>query len=411
MNLRPTRAWTAALGAVLALSVAGVAVAGPSGQRDASDFYDGDNAAVADPLKLAVPLKLYDASGAQVTSGSTTAPLAAYAAADGTVRPGDDFGSLFVHLPLRDTAPGGWPGVQVSGTDRFAGAGAVTAPGPIAGRPLVRTNQAGAYTLADVVAAYPNTETASPTFVGVYELRLRTSSVTSTVSDTYAAAYVKVTGSSWALTTAPELGDDPVGPVATSVTPTWPARITYGTAASVAVRVAPASGSARPTGTVRLVTGTTTLAQATLSALGTATLTVPRTALLPGSRALKVTYAGATGTFTGSESAPRTFAVAKARTGRPTVRVTKAPTAKKAGSATVAVPTPAGLPKATGRATLVLKKGASTKRVAVRIANGVGKAALSKLPQGAWTVTLTYAGDGRYLAASSAPVKLTVKAK
>ena len=104
-------------------------------------------------------LKLYNASGAEVTSGSTTTPLAAFAAADGAVRSGDEYASLFVHLPQSSTAPGAWPGVQATGTDKFSGAGAVTAPAALSGKPYVATTAAG-YTLADVAAACPTTRPA-----------------------------------------------------------------------------------------------------------------------------------------------------------------------------------------------------------------------------------------------------------
>lgn len=412
MNVRLKKTWVAALGVTLTLSTAAVAVGAGTADRAADDWYDGDNATVPDPHRVAATLKLYDAAGNQVTTGSTTQPLAAFAVADSAVRADDQFASLFVHLPQKSTAPGAWPGVQATGTDRFSGAGAVAVPASLAGRPLVRAAQRSA-TLADVQAALPNPETTSPSFVGVYELRLRTSSATQGVADEYAAAYVKVAGGTWTVTSPPVLGGegpDPE-PVATTVTATWPARLTYGTAATVGVTVRPASGTATPTGTVTLVTGTTTLATATLSSTGTATLTLGRTALAPGSRVLRVAYSGAGDTFASSQSAARTVAVAKARPGRPTLKVTKAPTAKKAGSATVTVPTAAGLAKATGKAQVVLKKGSTTKKVAATVRAGTAKVALAKLPAGRWTVTVTYAGDARYVAATSKSVKLTVKAK
>ena len=54
------------------------------------------------------------------------------------------------------------------------------------------------------------------------------------MADHYASTYLKITGSSWALTTAPVLGGGrPTPPVGTSVAVTWPAAITYGTAATV----------------------------------------------------------------------------------------------------------------------------------------------------------------------------------
>lgn len=405
MKIRMTKTWGAALGLVLAVStIGGVAVG-----AGADDWYTGDNATVADHDKTAVPLKLYNADGVQVTSGTTTTPIAAFAAADGVVREGDAYASLFVHLPQADTAPGAWPGVQVTGTDKFTGSGAVTAPASLAGKPFVRTTADG-YTLADAAANLPNDEAAA-SFAGVYELRLRTSSKTAGVGTQYAATYVKVTGTSWTITTAPILGSVDPDPVATSVTATWPAKITYGTATSVGVKVTAASGTAKPSGSVSLLSGSATVSTATLSSAGTATLAVPKTALAPGSRSLKVAYAGATGAFVASQSAAKTIVVAKATPGKPKLKVTKAPTAKKAGTATVTVATPSGLVKAGGKGQVILKKGKSVKKITVTFKSGTAKVKLPKLPKGTWTVTVSYLGDGHYAKATSKAVKLKVKAK
>ena len=398
MNFRLKKTWIGALGIALALS----ATAGVALGAGADDWYDGDNATVPDANKTAVALKLYDASGNQVTTGSTTAPLAAFAAADGTVRAGDQFASLFVHLPQSGTAPGAWPGVQVTGTDRFAGTGAVTAPASLSGKPYVRTTADG-YSLADVAAALPNSESGA-SFVGVYELRLRTSSATQGVADEYAATYLKVTGSTWSVTSAPILGGGG-STVSTSVTATWPAKLAYGTASTVKVTVNAASGTAKPSGNVRLVSQGETLSTAQLSG-GSANLTVSKAAFAPGSRSFKVVYSGAPNAFSPSESGPKTYQVAKAAPGKPTFKVTKAPTAKKAGSATVTVPTASGLVKATGKATVVLKKGGATKTLPVTIKAGKATVVLPKLPAGTWSVTVTYAGNAYYLKSTSKVFKL-----
>lgn len=406
MKIQAKKTWAAAVGlALAATTLGGVALAA----EDPSGWYTGGNATVVDPNKTAVPLKLYNAAGTEITSGSTTTQVASFAAADGSVRTGDDYASLFVHLPQSNTAPGAWPGLQVTGTSKFSGAGAVSAPAPLSGKPYVATTNAG-YTLADVVAALPNNE-GGASYQGVYELRLRTSSPSAGVSNQYAAAYVKVSGTSWTLTTSPVLGDSvPPTAVATSVVPTWPAKLTYGTAATVAVKVNPASGAAKPSGTVRLVTGSTTLGTATLTSAGTANLTVAKTALAPGSRTLKVVYTGVANKFVASESPATTIKVAKAATGKPTVKLTKKPTRKKGGAATVKVSAASGLAKAGGKVQIVLKKGKTTKKVKpVAVKSGVAKVKLPKLAKGTWTVTVVYLGDAHYTKSKSKPVKVKVK--
>ncbi|WP_244931308.1 Ig-like domain repeat protein [Nocardioides sp. W7] len=405
MKIRVKKTWVAVLGLTLALSTVGGVALGAG----ADDWYDGDNATVADPDKSAVALKLYDAAGNQVTTGSTTTPIAAFAAADATVRADDAYASLFVHLPQTSTAQGAWPGVQVSGTDKFSGDGAVTPAPGLNGKPFVRTTAAG-YTLADVKAAFPNPES-SPSFAGVYELRLRTSSATKGVSTAYAAAYVKVTGTTWQVTTAPILGSDPnpqLQPVATSVAVAWPA-FAYGRAAAVGATVTAASGAAKPSGSVRLVLGAQTLATATLTAAGTATLPVGATALAPGAHSLKVVYAGVPNAFVASESVAATVTVAKAAGPKPVLKVTKKPTRKKAGKATITVAAPAGLVKAGGKATVVLTKGKAVKKVVVTIKAGKATVKLPKLPKGTWKVRVDYAGDASYLPAKSKTAKVKSK--
>jgi hypothetical protein len=408
MKMTTKKTWAAAVGLALAVSTAGgvaLAAENPSG------WYSGGNATLADPAKTNVALKLYNAAGVEVTSGSTTAQLPAFAAAAGAVRNGDAYASLFVHLPQSTTAPGGWPGVQATGTVKFSGDGAVAAPAALSGKPYVATTSAG-YTLTDVITGLPNNE-GGASFAGVYELRLRTSSPTAGVSTEYAAAYLKVAGTSWTLTSSPVLGDSVVVPksaVATSVAVTWPSTFVYGTASSVSVAVSPASGATKPTGAIRLVSGGATLGTANLSAAGTASIALSKTALEPGSRALQVVYAGVANAFSPSQSAAKTVVVAKAAPGKPVFKVKKAPTTKKGGTATVTVATATGLAKAGGSAQLVLKKGKKTKKVKVTIKGGVGTVKLPKLPKGTWSATVAYAGDAHYTSATSKAVKVKVKA-
>src|SRR3954449_12398927 len=180
MKTRVNKAVLAAAGLAVAVTVAGGVAVGAG----ADGWYTGGNATVADPDNTGVALKLYNGAGTEVTSGSTAQPLAAFAAAAGAVRADDTYATLYVHLPESSTAPGAWPGLQVSGTDKFSGAGAVAAPAALDGRPYVRTTAEG-YTLADVASALPNNETGA-SFAHVYELRLRTSSPTKGVSTRYA---------------------------------------------------------------------------------------------------------------------------------------------------------------------------------------------------------------------------------
>lgn len=394
MNIR-VRKTGPVVGLALALAVGAGGVA--LGADEDEGGYTGDNATVADPDRTAVALTLYAANGTTpVTSGSTTTPIAVSAAAAGAVRAGDTHATLFAHLAQSDTAPGAWPGVQVTGTDLFNGS--------------PRVAFADGYTLAEVAEALPNDETAA-SFDGVYELRLRTSSAASGVGTAYAATWVKVTGTTWQVTTAPVLGDEEPEPepqpVGTSVSVTWPASARYGAASSATVTVTPASGAVRPTGSVRLLSGSQVLGTAAL-ANGAASLVVP--SLAPGTHTLQVAYDGAANAFTASSSAARALVVGKASASRPVLKVTKKPTTKKAGAATIRIATPAGLVAASGSGQLVLAKGRTSKKITVSVRTGAATVKLPKLAKGAWKATFTWAGDTYYLGASSATVKVKSKA-
>lgn len=402
MNRTITTVGIGALGLALAAS----AVGGIAAAEGIQDLYTGSNSELGDPLRSTVPLTLHDASGASVTSGSTTTPLAAFAAAGTEIRPGDQYATLYAHLPQSGTAAGAWPGVQVSGTDRFAGSGAVSIPSSLTGHPLVRTTAAG-YTLADVVAALPNHESGA-SHQGVYELRLRTSSPTAGVSDSYAATWVKITGGTWSITTAPVPGEVSTGPIGTSVTAVWPTQLTYGTASSVKVTVGARLGSARPSGKVTLLSGTATVSTATLSAAGTVTLSIGRTALTPGSKKLSIRYAGVSGAFSPAVSPTRSVTVARAKLAKPVLKVTTKPTSKRRGAASVSVKAPTGLSPATGTVKVTLTRGSKKVRVTGTLTRGVVKVKLPASAKGTWKVTATYAGDSRYLAATSATVTFKV---
>lgn len=393
MTIRLSRIGAVGLGLALVAGAAGVAIAA----EDPAQWYSGGNATVADPDNIA-SLKIVDASGVEVTSGKVSDPLGAFAVADGTVRAGDTAATLFVFRPSTSTAPGAWSGEQVSGTTRFSGTGAATAPTGAGSNPFVSLD--GSLPLADPVAAYPNGETA-PSFKGVYELRLRTSS-TKGVAASYASAYVKVDGDDWTKTTAPALGDTPA--VDATITPTWPSTLAYGKAASVAVTVK--GGDRNGTGKVTLKSGSTTLASRDLVD-GKATLTISKTALTPGSRTLTLSYAGDDHVNAGSTT--KTYTVAKASPSRVTYRTVTKPTSRKTGRATVAVSVPSGLAKATGKVDLVIKRGSTTKRITGKVLrSGTVSITLPKLRKGTWKVTATYKGDVRYQAKSSAVATIKV---
>lgn len=403
MTKTTRRVGAVGLGLALVVGAGGIAAADPLG------WYTGGNGSLADPDSTTT-LKIVNASGTEITSGSINDPLGAFAVAAGTVRASDTSASLFVHLPARSTAPGAWSGAQTSATTKFAGSGAATAPSGASGKPFVSLT--GSLPLTQSVAAFPNDETAA-SYADVYELRLRTSSATGGVSNEYASAFVKINGSSWAVTAAPDLGEEG-GSRAATITPTWGGNIAYGAAANIAVTVK--GGATAAKGSVVLKSGSTVVSQAarTLDAAGRATLTIPKGKLNPGRYALTVAFTTSSASVaTSGVSAVRSVTVTKGNVAAPSFKVTKKITGKKAGALTVTVAKPAGLAQPTGKVDVVLKKGSKTVTIKNKTLNSKGlvKVAVPKQKAGKWTVTINYKGDARYNAKKSAAKKLTIAKK
>nr|WP_246416662.1 ExeM/NucH family extracellular endonuclease [Nocardioides luti] len=111
--------------------------------------------------------------------------------------------------------------------------------------------------------------------------------------------------------------DVPGFPAVDTTTAATSSPMTYGTDGSVAVQV---TSTEPTTGTVTLLDGTTELASAPVAQDGTATISVPGTALTPGSHDLVVAYSGDDSNH--ASQAPVTVGVAKAT---PTLALTLTP--------------------------------------------------------------------------------------
>lgn len=400
MKTNHTKRWSAVVALALAASgVGGLAAAAPTFTGDPTTlaWYAAGQAGVDDPARSDVPLRLYDGAGAPVTSGTVTGGLPAFAAADGTVRADDTHASLFVHAAQSGSAAGAWPGVQATGTDRYSGAGAVTAPAPLAGRPYVRT--AGGYGLADLTASFA--AAGQGTFGGIYELRLRTSSAAKGVADTYASAFVKVTGNDWTVVAGPEAG----GPVATQTSATAPATSSYGKAFTVRATV---TGVTAAGGTVTVKKGATVLATKALDADGVIDIPVGGLALVPGTHALTIAFGGTAAAQPSQGS--RSIKVVAA-TSRTTGRLAATKIKKTKAPKITAQVTAPGVPAAALTGSFTVYDGSKAiKKVTLSAANG-GKLTitLSKRKKGTHKIKVVFSGNAKVAASTSPVYKLVVK--
>ena len=73
------------------------------------------------------------------------------------------------------------------------------------------------------------------------------------------------------------------------------------------------------------------------------------------------------------------------------------------------ITTPKGALAATGKVTIKLKKGKTTKTITGKLAKGTVTVTLPKLAKGTWKVTISWPGDSSYLAASATGASIKVK--
>ena len=200
--------------------------------------------------------------------------------------------------------------------------------------------------------------------------------------------------------------------------------------ASLQINVAIANNYGRiPTGNVSLVVqsgGNTVASTSTAVANNVASFTVPISG--PGTYNYTLSYAGDsqivsfsdTGTLTVS-AAPTTVTVTPTPTPTPTTTtvtpasaarikvkklagaVYKAAKSKKAGryEYKVTITAPSGKPTATGKVTIKLKNGSTTKTVTGKLSHGTLIVTVPKLAAGTWKVAISWPGNSTYLAAKA----------
>ena len=146
-------------------------------------------------------LGFYDASGNAITSGSVDAtPIAAYVKGSATLHDGNTKATLYAFTPVSGTPAGGWSGEQLTTSSTYPNA---SAPGSLATSTLpVVSGQVADKSLSEYIANFPNNDTSTSGYKGLYVLRLKTSGLGSPQTTTYDQAVVYVSGSTWRLVDA-----------------------------------------------------------------------------------------------------------------------------------------------------------------------------------------------------------------
>ena len=185
----------------------------------------------------------------------------------------------------------------------------------------------------------------------------------------------------------------------TSPTPTTPVKVAtttkltvtktrYGTAAKAVATVSAGRG------TVTLTGHGSTLTAPVVA--GKATFTLPKS-LKVKSYTLTARYSGDATRLASVGQAKLTVSKAKVS---PKLSVSKKPTSKKKGKATVTISGRSGVAAPTGTAYVKFTKGKASKTVKVKLSGGKKTVTVPALKKGTWKVSVKYGGDARYTALS-----------
>lgn len=278
--------------------------------------------------------------------------------------------------------------------------------------PVAKPTIAGTPTVGQTLTATPAAFSGAPTSVtgqwlaggvAITDATATTLTLTSALvgkAITYASSAVKGSAAPVIETSAPTAAVQPgIAPSATSINA--PAKA-YGSTGTATVVVSNTAG--------RPVTGSVTLSGAGATQTksvsgGKATFSLPKT-LTPRTYTLTAKYNGNAQLTVSSRTAK--YTVAKGKTKTPGFKANTMPTSKKPGKATVTVTAPSGLAKASGKVTVTLK-GKTKKTIKATLSGGKKTITLPKLKKGTYKVTVSYAGDSRYVSAKSKTYSLKIK--
>jgi len=179
---------------------------------------------------------------------------------------------------------------------------------------------------------------------------------------------------------------------------------TLSTGGTYGVSIATPAGKVAATGpvTVTVASGATSATFTGTLSGGSALVALPK--LAAGNWSVAVAWAGDANYLAASTTGSITVAKATAKIAG---AVSVKPTSKKAGKYAVTVTSPAGLDRATGKVTVKVKNGSTTKTLTGKLSNGTATVTVPKLKKGTWSVAISYPGDTT-LAAGTAKGTLKV---
>lgn len=143
-------------------------------------------------------LTFFDANGLEIIGGSTSAaPIASYVEGDSTVQSGDNRATLFGYTPVSGEAPGAWSGEALSSSTAYPNA---DAPNGLNDATLPLVTGAGSdESLAQYASNFPNSDTTSDGYAGLYVLRIKTVQSGHQTALGYDASDVQVADGQWTL--------------------------------------------------------------------------------------------------------------------------------------------------------------------------------------------------------------------
>jgi hypothetical protein len=350
-------------------------------------------------------LDFFNASGVQITSGSTsTSPFAAFVVAQHA--PGGGVkAAYYAYTPVNGSPPGSWGGAQLSGGTNY----------PLSGPPAdldalpnpIVTGGSGDISIDGYTATNPNTDTSTTDgYAGLYEIRAK---VTGQAGYAAADILVNATAHTWTQVDGTfQLFPDTT---TTTLVPTPPSPAVTGTLETLTATVADTTAGTTntPAGTVQFYDGTTAIGSPVTLASGTAQTT---TTLGNGTHSLSAVFtSSAPAVVGGSTSSSVPYTVANLDVTNTGLSVTPGATTAFAPEDLKATVTDTTTPATIPTGTVQFLDGTSALGAPVAV-NGSGVAeipAYTGFAQGAHSVTAVYTPTAGTLLAGSTggPVTFT----